>query len=223
MPITADDIWDQFLLEERAADLDPSIKHEWLDVLNQDLYRAMFTSDPEPYISESTITIISGTTAYNLPDDFEEIIPNYCGLFLYDDDGIQTDELHFKPKGSAQDGFYLNNVTGVLTITGSPSEDDWTLRYIPRIDPIENDEDELIIPERLKYKCKRIFFHSLSEMYKSYLERGVGDIQPDQIYKKSYYDSFVKLFEPNVKTITMNVFDPYYDSRISRRNFNRNR
>lgn len=172
--------------------------------------------------SSATGTISDNTdvTEFDLDADFEEIIPNHCGLFLYDTDGRQTQELHPTNKGAFDEGFYLNNVTGTITITGSPTADDWTLRYIPRKTEITTGTQNLVIPDRLKHKCKRIFFHALSEMYKMRDERSAGDIQPDQVYQNKYYEEFVRLFQPNVKTISLNTTPLYYNSRYARRNLN---
>ena len=50
-----------------------SVNLAWANRLQEELYEAIYKKIPENYITDFTITLVSGTTEYDLPTDFGNI------------------------------------------------------------------------------------------------------------------------------------------------------
>lgn len=109
-------------------DITDATFRDWLNKINHYFYRRILEINPEDYIQESTINVVTGTQSYSLPSDFRDITRYGCGLYLVNDDGNQTDtRLQQMRFGDNTVGFYIQGTTLKLT-QDPPQNETYTLR-----------------------------------------------------------------------------------------------
>lgn len=120
----------------------------WCNYVNRYAYRMLCNIVPENYIKVQVYTTSPGTESYNLPTDFQDIIPAGTGLYEISTAGVNTDSrLAITNFGSTKNGFYLN-LTAIV-FTPKPTETrQYNFRYIPTLTDLTGESSVFIIPTR---------------------------------------------------------------------------
>lgn len=217
MGVTAETIWNEAIEEERLNNTSQrtlnSLGLRWIDMINRDFYTILYQYDPNSYVTDDTITVVDGTTEYDLASNFHDMLGNDCGIKQFNDDGSLKSELFERKRGDTRNGFYIDMVAGKIRLTGSVAAGTWTHIFIPTIDTISDAGDNLIIPTRLEYKAKRIYIRALHELIKDRNERSAGDIAADAQRKLNHVEEFKMLIRPAFKTIERYNAGIYYKNR----------
>lgn len=132
---------------------------EIYDVLNeidQTLYPELSLAFPEKYMSEDSISVVSGTAAYNVPSDFSDIRSDGCGVVKLDADGGIEEVFPYTSPHSVQTGFWIDDAN--VTFTPEPAVTEArTLRYIPEFAEHNATADTLLLPSKSKRLYKKWF------------------------------------------------------------------
>jgi len=138
-------------LENRKKDItdvSSSVFLEWCNTINNFAYRHLIGTDPERYISETTISVVSGTSDYDLPATFNNVQVLGTGLYERDSNNIaiDTQRLPVTGVGSQQYGYYISGA--YITITPTPASSyTLSLRYIPNLTQLTATSDSLVIDQ----------------------------------------------------------------------------
>lgn len=187
------------LLANKKDILEPSEADAlyWLEEIESTIYDIVTDVLPNKYISEDSISVVSGTSAYNLPADFYHIRPHGCGVFKYDSDtGEKTDELIITEKGSLQRGFYLDDKNDQIILTPEPSgAETLTLRYIPTRTELTSGSQTLLLTEK---RWENLY----AEWLYGYLQKDTYDsADPASIeYTMGWADVFEKKLKKQYRT-----------------------
>lgn len=149
--MTVQEVYDLYLrYKKNLGDVSTELFLDWADEVNRFAYRIMYGTDPNRFIASSTVNVVTNTTSYALPTDFENMSPFGCGLYLVSG-GIQTDRaLPNTGIGSLNSGYYLQ--AGNIIITPNPQADNtYTLRYIPKLSALDDFSDTMCIPDEYIY------------------------------------------------------------------------
>jgi len=85
-----------------------SFSLNWLNIIGESLKEALEKHMPDSYTKDHTITVVSGTSAYDLPDDFGNMNSLSCGLFEFDSNGVKTKEYRETERGSGDEGYWFD-------------------------------------------------------------------------------------------------------------------
>lgn len=176
------------LLERALDDTLPDVSDDtfldWLNIINQETYITLSNLDPETYITEQTITVISGTATYALPSTFDNIKILGCGLFETDDGTITDTQLEYTNRGSTEEGFYIDG--GNLVITPTPTaSDSLILRYIPELSDIASVGTSATV---IKTKYRRFLTIALKLAYEYWDGNTQGEFYEDARFARAMED-----------------------------------
>ena len=124
---------------------------QWCNYINRFAYRELSNIMPEQYIASQVYTLVSGVAGYTLPTDFQDISPQGTGLYEISASGVDTENrLPLTSYGSTKNGAYITSTQIVFTPIPTSSRQ-YRFRYIPLLDDLTGEDDDLIIPQRFSY------------------------------------------------------------------------
>lgn len=168
---------------------------KWMNYVNRYAYREMTNILPESFITEQVYTLVVDQQAYDLPDDFQDIIPQGTGMYLLNDDGSPTSRrLPPSSFGSTRPGVYLN-LTSLVVTPKPPSVKSYVLRYIPLLPDLVEDDDEFVIPTRFSMHI----MDGLDSCYNIWDEDQNAEIFNDERFIRTM-EEFVSLIKPDTQT-----------------------
>lgn len=118
--------------------------------VNSEIYEELIDIDPNRYRSIYDITVVTGTSEYDLPADFWRIKGTQQGVKKIEQGQI-TESLYEREYGSPYRGYYITNDKVVLTPQPKASET-LTLVYTPNIAEMTSTTDEITLPDAYKYQ-----------------------------------------------------------------------
>ncbi len=118
MSTTVDDLKTMFA-ERKNVDVTDVPNESFIrfsDALDSFLRKELINTDPQQFISTSTISVVANTASYALPATFGNINTEDTGLFEVTADGVDTDrQLVITGFGSSRRGFYIDDSNIVPT------------------------------------------------------------------------------------------------------------
>ena len=127
-----------------------ALTYLFLNEIDQTIYEKIRKVYPEKFISEDTISIVSGTDTYALPSDFDNINNVRCGIYEINANGEVDKEYSETEFGSSQVGFYFDGSNLVFTPKEPDTDNTIKLRYLPTRTLYTLDTEELILSDRYK-------------------------------------------------------------------------
>lgn len=119
---------------------------QFMNLVDNALYKLLIGIDPERYIDESTeYTVSTSPESETLPAAFKSIKYKGCGFYLKDASGNVTDKLSRTGYGSSLKGYYLRNTTVVFT--GFTSSQTIVLRHVPKRTQYTDETDTMLLDE----------------------------------------------------------------------------
>ena len=171
-------------LKRDLSDVSDATFIEWCNHINRYAYHQMSGIDPERFISSSTINVVSGTSSYSLPADFESIQAFGTGLYYVDDNGDDTEKRRpLTSFGSQTYGYYVTGSAVVLTPEPEDTET-YKLRYIPKITALTATTDSLVIPDEYLL----LVVDALDALYSKWDEDSGAEVLADQRYTRALND-----------------------------------
>lgn len=167
---------------------------KWCNYINRYAYNLMTNVVPEGYIKTQLYNFVPALAIYDLPEDFQDIIPKGTGFYQVGNNGIETPN-RLLPTGYAAVGlgFYLTPVTNQVVITPIPvSTSTYNLRYIPQLTDLSAESSELVIPKR----WSKYAMDALDTCYNIWDEEPSAEIFNDDRFISSMAE-FISLIDPS--------------------------
>lgn len=135
--------------DDDLTEVQDSLWLDWINYINNFLYRKLIQLNPELYLSETTITVVSGTASYSLPADFRSINVLGSGVYTTDsNDEITNTRLIKTAKGSGSIGIWIDQKNSLVYFTPKPTTSNlYKLRYIPALTMLTSNSDSLLLDD----------------------------------------------------------------------------
>ena len=206
--MTVSEARNEFLQRKKdISDLDniPGTFLKWCNYVNRFAYKEMANIFPENFIQTQNYTLVIGQNAYDLPDDFQDIIPQGTGLYLLNDDGTPTNRrLPPSSYGSTRPGMYVN-LTSIIVTPIPSGVKTYAFRYIPLLPDLAEDDDEFVIPTRFSMHI----MDGLDSCYNIWDEDQNAEIFNDERFIRTM-EEFVSLIKPDAQTYLLPDFSQNY-------------
>ena len=164
---------------------------QWMDFIQQQIYRMVIAVDPERYIKTITFPVTSGVSTYALPADFRSIDTYNTGLFLTDGNGnaldVRLPQVNF---GSQSQGYYITGNNIVIT-PNPPMNQTYQLRYIPTVAHLYNLGDYFTIDKTstgaptIPGEYERYLVEALVTLYATWDEDAGAEALSDQRFVRA--------------------------------------
>ena len=191
------------LYNRNIGEISDQLYFDWFNDLNYMVYEMLYNINAEEYLAEDTISVISGTSLYSLPNDFltlnTQCIGDNIGIGFFPIDDTTQSRIPLKYTGFASNdkGYYLKGKTAVVFTPEPTVDQDITLRYIPEISEITSQADELVINKR--YLASII----------NWLDKNYGQWSPDVFRENAGDQRFVRSLTQilNAESPDAQIFD----------------
>lgn len=203
--MTVQEVYNLFSRHKKdVSDVSSQLFFDWCDEINLFAYRLIYGSDPERFISENAISVITGDATYSLPVNFLNMQPKGCGIFETDN-GVRSDRrLTITGYGSSDHGYFINGSTVNLTPTPQASTTLY-LRYIPALATIDAMADTLVIPDEYIYYVK----NAVDVLYNIWDEDVSAESVSDQRFIRAM-DELARNINQDSKTVGIKTYSNAY-------------
>lgn len=148
MAITVQNIWDDIKARvKNVGDISITQQLRRASIVNNDIRNVIESVDATKLISQITIGIVSGTTVFTIPSDFEDTTSLNTGIFTTNSNGDLDKQLPRIAVGSQQTGWYIDKTTIFIRDNSATS---LTLRYIPNSTELSSLSDTFIVNEKYR-------------------------------------------------------------------------
>lgn len=142
---------------DNIPDLEATSFLDFANFFNYEAYLYSYAQNKEDFIVDQTISVLAGTDTYTITSGIESVQIFGTGLFL---EGSEN-TLPYTQKRSQDNGFFIKDNTIVLTPEPASARTD-TFSYVPEIDQLAIDADELVVDikhsEYMKDAIKIIYY-----------------------------------------------------------------
>lgn len=150
--ITVTDGWNSVKANvKNIGDVTPTDQLRMANIVDEQIRDEIASAAPERVITSTNLSIISGTSSYSLPSDFENINIEETGLFKLDSNGKVEEELTQTEFGSTQYGYYIDGSNVIITPEPTDSYT-ITLKYLPERTELTAVSDIFSVPNAKKYR-----------------------------------------------------------------------
>jgi len=139
--------WQTVIDVKRSISVSTAQKLRFASMVNKRIREAWLSADPSQLYSTSTVSVVSGTSSYALPSDFDTSKDEGTGLFFVDTNSKQTDnKLILTGFGSASAGYYIDSTNIILTPEPASTQT-YTLRYIADLAVFSDLTDTFVVDD----------------------------------------------------------------------------